>query len=495
MNLAFFTLLVALATSSMFAEVSKEDWSQWRGPSLNGSSRARNLPALLDPSSLSWTAPLPGKAGSTPIVSGDRVFGTSPDDQKNLLLLCLDRKSGRELWRQTVGVGDKEVGRNNMCAPSPITDGQRVYTLFGTGDFAAFDLDGKPLWNRNIGKDFGSFAVMWIFGSSPLLHEDRLYLQVLQRDEMPPDYPRFDGKSKRDSFLLCLDAKTLAPSPLCGFSVPALFSTKTAFTYRSCNAMKCPPDYPRFDGKSKRDSFLLCLDAKSGKDLWRHIRKTDSTKESSESYATPISFQGPNGWELVVVGGDYLSGHKFSDGSELWRAHLYEKRDDWYRIVTSPLIAAGRILASGPKGQPVVAFRGGGKGDVTTSHRDWEFRAAPTDWSTPCVLDGALFVLDGQKRRITRVNPETGDPVWSGKIPGAGPIWGSLSGGEGKLYCHDENGTVNALSAGDKFEVLSSHFFVGEAPCKGSIALANGQILVRTAKALHAFGQVKPVAK
>jgi outer membrane protein assembly factor BamB len=440
MNLFFSTLLVALATSSILAAVSKEDWSQWRGPTLNGSSRARDLPALLDPSSLSWTAPLPGKAGSTPIVSGDRVFVTSPDDQKNLLLLCLDRKSGRELWRQTVGVGDKEVGRNNMCAPSPITDGHRVYTLFGTGDFAAFDLDGKPLWNRNLGKDFGSFAVMWIFGSSPLLHEGRLYLQVLQRDEMPPDYPRFDGKSKRDS-------------------------------------------------------FLLCLDAKSGKDLWRHIRKTDSTKESSESYATPIPFQGPNGLELIVVGGDYLSGHKFRDGSELWRARLYEKRDDWYRIVTSPVIAAGRILASGPKGQPVVAFRGGGKGDVTTSHRDWEFRDAPTDWSTPCVLNGALFVLDGQKRRITRINPETGAPVWSGKIPGASPIWGSLSGGEGKLYCHDENGTVYALSAGDKFEVLSSHFFAGEAPCKGSIALANGQILVRTAKALHAFGQVKLRAK
>ena len=410
----------------------KGDWSQWRGPFLDGSSPARDLPGGLSTDNLAWSTPLPGKAGSTPVVQGNRVFLTSPDEQRNLLLICLDLKSGKELWRRTVGVGDREVGRNNMCAPSPVVDGKRVVVLYGTGDFAAFDLDGKELWTRNLGKDFGNFAVMWLYGASPLLHEGRLYLPVLQRDEMPSDYPRFDGKSSRESFLLCVDPKT-------------------------------------------------------GKDLWKHVRKTDSTKESHESYATPVPYAGPDGPELIVVGGDHVSGHRFQDGSEIWRARLYEKRDDWYRIVTSPVVAEGLVVAAGPKGQPVVAFRGGGKGDVTASHRAWEFRDAPTDWSTPCVLDHHLFVLDGQKRVVSKLEPKTGKVLWSGKIPGNGPIWGSLSGADGKLYCHDENGTVHVLSAGDSYQLLDSHAFPGEGPSKGSIALSEGRILVRTAKALHCF--------
>jgi len=152
------------------------------------------------------------------------------------------------------------------------------------------------------------------------------------------------------------------------------------------------------------------------------------------------------------------------------------------------VIAGGYILASGPKGQPVVAFKPGGKGDVTTTHRAWDFKEAPTDWSTPCVLDGHLFVLDGQKRIVSKLDPANGQKIWSGNIPGNGPIWGSLSAADGKLYCHDEAGTVFALSAGKAFEVLSSHAFTGEAPCKGSVALSHGNLFVRTAKALHCFG-------
>jgi len=427
---------IALVSASA-AALSREDWPQWRGPNLDGSSTVSGLPATLDAENLAWSAPLPGKAGSTPVVCGDRVFLTTPDEQKNLVLLCLNRKTGKELWRQTVGVGDREVGRNNMCAPSPITDGERVFALFGTGDFAAFDLEGKPLWSRNLGKEYGNFAVMWLYGASPLLHEGRLYLPVLQRDEMPQDYPRFDGKAARESFVLCIDPGT-------------------------------------------------------GKDLWRHVRKTDSTKESGESYATPVPFQGPSGTELIIVGGDHVSGHRMDNGSEIWRARLYEKKDDWYRIVTSPVVAGGLVLAAGPKGQPVVAYRGGGSGDVSASHRAWDFREAPTDWSTPCVVGSHVFVLDGQKRIVTKLESKSGAKVWSGKIPGTGPIWGSLSAADGKLYGHDESGTAFVLSAGGEFQVLFTRTFEGESPSKGSVALAHGQVFVRTANAIHCFASGGP---
>ncbi len=424
--------LVALGclTVAVGGLLNAANWPQWRGPNLNGSIDATGLPGAVTRENIAWSAPVPGKAGSTPVVWDDHVFVTSPDEVGNLVLIDYNRRDGSERWRQVVGVGDKDKGRNNMAAPSPVTDGERVVVLFGTGDFAAYDLAGKELWKRNLGKEYGRFAVMWIYGSSPLLHEGRLYLQVLQRDEMPADYPLYDGKPQRESFLLCVDPVT-------------------------------------------------------GRDIWRHVRRTDSTKESHESYATPIPHRGPNGTELLVVGGDHVSGHRPEDGGEIWRARLYEKRDDWYRIVTSPVSVGGLILACGPKGQPVVAFREGGKGNVTDSHVAWRFTENPTDWSTPLVLDGKLFVLDGGKKVLSRLDPRTGETIWSGRLPVREVVWGSPTGADGKIYLHSEEGTLVVCSAGDRFEVLGTLAFEGEGPCKGSVAVAGRQVFVRTAKHLH----------
>src|SRR2546425_3245606 len=95
-------ILIALGsflTLTAFAE----NWPQWRGPAFNGSSTEKNLPAKLDPAdNLVWKTPLPGVSGATPIVWGDRVFVSSPDAQKNLLLLCLNRRDGKILWQKQV---------------------------------------------------------------------------------------------------------------------------------------------------------------------------------------------------------------------------------------------------------------------------------------------------------------------------------------------------------------------------------------------------------
>ncbi len=426
---------LALALASAWAVAHAGNWPQWRGPNLNGSAPAKDLPAALGPGEVRWKFPVPGRAGATPIIWNDHVFVNSPDESGNLVLIALDRANGKERWRRTVGVGDKEKGRNNMAAPSPVTDGKQVITLFGTGDLAAFDMEGNPLWKRSLAKDFGRFSVMWIYGSSPLLHEDRLYLQVLQRSPMPADYPLFDGKPERESFLLCLDPAT-------------------------------------------------------GKDLWRHVRKTDSTLESQESYATPLPVRMKDGsTQLVIVGGDHVSGHALEGGAEVWRARLYDKRDDWYRIVTSPVAHDGLVYACGPKGQPVVAFRGDGQGNVTSSHVAWKFTENPTDWSTPLVMDGKMFVLDGGKKVLSRIDPKTGAKVWSGKLPTREVIWGSPTGADGKIYVHSEEGTVVVVDAGDAFQVLGSVTFEGEGPCRGSVAVAHDQVFVRTAKNLYCFGK------
>lgn len=427
-----FPLMLLTLGVAWVGAAAAEDWSQWRGPHFNGSAQVQPLPAQLSKSEARWVAPMPGPAGSTPVVSGDRIFLTSPDEAKNLNLLCLDLKSGKVLWTRTVTVGDKDKGRNNMAAPSPVTDGKRVIALFGTGDVAAFDFDGNELWKRPLYRDHGRFAIMWIYGASPLLLDGQLIIPVLQRDEMPADYPLFDGKPERESFLLSLDPAT-------------------------------------------------------GKTLWKSVRKTDSTKESHESYATPVPYRGRNGVEVLIVGGDHVSGHDPKNGAEIWRARLYEKRDDWYRIVTSAVASDGLIYASGPKGQPVVAFRDGGRGDVTATHRAWEFTEAPTDWATPLLYEGKLFILDGGRRVLSRVDPQSGKLIWTGKLDVAETVWSSPTGADGKIYLVSEKGTVLVLAAGDEFKVLG-RLDLDESPTRSTVVPTSAGILVRTAQNLYCFG-------
>ena len=102
-----------------------ENWPQWHGPYFNGSSTEKDLPAEWSKTeNVAWVAPLPGYSGATPAVWEDSVFVSSPDEQKNLLLICLDRRTGKVRWQKVVGLGNREKGRNNMASPSPATDGK-----------------------------------------------------------------------------------------------------------------------------------------------------------------------------------------------------------------------------------------------------------------------------------------------------------------------------------------------------------------------------------
>src|SRR5271154_2556574 len=191
---------IALSASCLLAlgavSCQAENWPQWRGPFLDGSTTETNLPDTFSKTeNVLWSAPLPGSAHATPIIWDDSVFINSPDADGNLLLLCLDRKTGKVRWQKQVSTGNRTKGRNNMASPSPVTDGKTVWTMFGTGDLAAYDFSGKELWTRHLTKEYDRFVINWLYGCSPLLYKNRLYVEVLRR-----------GPS--DSFVLCLDPQT-----------------------------------------------------------------------------------------------------------------------------------------------------------------------------------------------------------------------------------------------------------------------------------------------
>src|SRR6202011_1403974 len=133
----------------------------WRGPDHTGVSRETALPTVWsEEKNIAWKLPMPGIGGSTPAVWGDRLFLTSSDG-KDLALLCVSTQ-GKELWKRKVGkVGRAIIKKDeaNEASNSPSTDGKHVWALFGSGDLACFDFDGKEIWKFNIQERYGKYRI------------------------------------------------------------------------------------------------------------------------------------------------------------------------------------------------------------------------------------------------------------------------------------------------------------------------------------------------
>ena len=187
-------LIVAISAPLTGAEEKTENWPGWRGPRGDGTSLEASVPTEWDAPSgknIAWKIPIPGKGHSSPIVWEDKVFlatfvdGKGEADKPDRLLLCLDRKTGKELWRETVIEAPKEKKHtlNSYASGTPVTDGELVYVTFLLPDFgsetertpgdmivAAYDFEGNQKWLVKPGR----FASVHGYCSSPVLFEDKL---------------------------------------------------------------------------------------------------------------------------------------------------------------------------------------------------------------------------------------------------------------------------------------------------------------------------------
>jgi outer membrane protein assembly factor BamB len=153
------------------------DWPFFRGPDRDGKSAETKLPLEWNKDkNIKWRVKLPSGGNSSPIVSGGKVFVTCAEDKKGVgrSLYCFDRATGKQLWVKTVtwDQPDTTHDANPYCGPSPATDGQRVVAWHGSAGLYCYDMDGNQLWKR----DLGIIHHIWGYGSSPIIHGDRVYL-------------------------------------------------------------------------------------------------------------------------------------------------------------------------------------------------------------------------------------------------------------------------------------------------------------------------------
>lgn len=175
-NITIILFLSLTLMDSSFAE----NWHQWRGTNNDGISNETAVPIKWSQTeNVQWRLPLPGEGASTPVVWKDKIFLTSADEN-NLVLLCIST-DGEELWKRTLAQGNrtKRGDEVNNAAPSPTTDGQYVWAFLGTGDLVCYDFKGNSIWHTNIEERYGDFRLGFLMSMSPLLHKDRLYLQLI----------------------------------------------------------------------------------------------------------------------------------------------------------------------------------------------------------------------------------------------------------------------------------------------------------------------------
>ena len=412
-------LTAAVLVISCSSVIHAANWPQWRGPSLDGSSPETGLPAEFGPNqNIAWSAELPGRGGATPIVWGSRVFISAQDEDETTYALALSAEDGRILWKHRVGNGSTNSRGQTACTPSPVTDGERVYFLYSNGDLLAFDMDGEKLWGRDLHEDHGEWEIRWGYGSSPLLWRGNLYITVIHGD------------------------------------------------YR-----KKAPEQAR--------SYLLCVDPETGEDRWKHMRPSPADWEAKQAYSTPIPLDRGNTQQLIVAGGEHVTGHDPSTGRELWRSPTFNPRDmKYFPLVASPVVADGKVLICAPRGSNLYGIRYG------SSEWAWRQKRRAGFSPTPAAYRGRVYVLDDQRRRLLLVEPKTGKIIDECELPGRGALHPSPSAADGKIYCIDGRGRVMVVSAEKPLEVLHTAQFEGR-KVRSTITISGGRLFIRVNDTLH----------
>jgi outer membrane protein assembly factor BamB len=232
-------------------------------------------------------------------------------------------------------------------------------------------------------------------------------------------------------------------------------------------------------------SYVLRVEGKTGKTLWRVERPTQAIVESPDSYATPALLKYGNNVEIVVLGGDCVTGHDPANGKELWRGNgLNPNNNGNYRIVASPVVADGVVYAP-TRERPLTAFRSGGRGDITESHRLWQFRSGP-DVPTP-VTDGKYFYSVNDRGIMWCLDAKTGAEIYGQQRLKSATYSSSPVLADGKIYITNEDGLTTVVKAGPQFEILAENSLNDY--CLSSPAISDGQIFMRTTQFLYCIGK------
>lgn len=361
-------LLAVTLLIGVMGAVRADNWPRWRGPEGTGQSKEKNLPlkwAAEGNASIRWKTELPGPGMSSPIVWGDRIFLTQALDKdgKQRALLCFDRKDGKELWRGVTEYGEKEstyAGEPHYCSASPATDGERVIASFGSAGIVCYNMAGKRLWKRDLGK----CEQIWGNAASPIIYRDLVILNF--------------GPGER-TFLTALNKKN--GQDVWKVTEPGTYGDKPSEWVGSW----CTPTVANLKG---RDELIMlwpqavkAYNPLTGTLLW--ICKGMGNLVYNSPLVTPDTIVGFSGF-----GGPYLAVKPGGKG-DVTETHRLWREEKATQRVGSGVMVGDHVYILNENGTAQCIER-------LTGKTLWTERAGGRAWGSMVYADGRIYVTDQQ---------------------------------------------------------------------------------------------------
>ena len=432
----------------------KGSWPSFRGPGASGVADGQSLPDKWDVKTgenILWLTPIPGLAHSSPVVWGNQIFVTSAISSKpgatfkpglygdgdasddssphKFMLYAIDKRTGKIAWERIAAEGpprNKRHIKSTYASASPATDGRVVVAWFGSQGVHAYDVNGKPLWQVDIGKvDMGAYDIPsfeWGPASSPIIWKDLVLLQV---------------DTQADSFLLALDVATgktvwkTDRAELPSWGTPTVIST-TAGDEVVTNA----------------SNYIRGYDPRTGKELWR--------LGGSSKISAPTPFLAPT-----------------APGAR-----------DGLIIVTSGRRPEQPIFAIRPGGRGDLSLP---KGETSSAAIAWSKTGRGAYMPTPVLYDSILYVI-ANNGVFDAYDPKTGEEIYRKRAEPVGSGFSaSPVAADGRIYLSSEDGDIIVVAAGREFKQIAVNS-MGDL-VMATPALSEGVMYVRSASSLTAIGK------
>jgi outer membrane protein assembly factor BamB len=428
--------LLVLGTFAVDAAPRGSNWSQWRGPEGNGVSSETNLPAeWSDTKNIKWRTPIAGRGHSSPIVWGNKIFLTTDIEGEAVPgAKAVEHKDDGKPYKHPDSIGaDHKHTLKVLCIDR------------GTG---------KQLWERTA-------------------YEGTVYDDRHRKGSYASPTPATDGSHVYSYFgtegLYChdLDGKLIwrvSPGKIATFGMgtgtsPVLFENTVI--------LQCDED-------NGEKSFIVALDKKTGKEVWKTPRKVQA------SWSTPLIVRGPHRTEMITSGNELIISYDPKTGKELWQAKGHQSN-----AIATPVAGNGMVFVyAGFPVKRTLAIMLGAAGDLTNSNSVvWQYDKG-TAYVPSSILYGDLLYLLSDRGIITCLEAKTGKIVYEGgRVPIPATFTASPVAFDGKILLISEDGDTFVIKAGPKHEVIATNSI--REPVYASPAISDGMIFIRGEKNLY----------
>ena len=435
-------VLLSFSPNALFGQT-QENWPQFRGPGARGVASGPNLADHWSASeNIAWKTDLPGRAWSSPIVWEDRVFLTTAISSEEL-----------ESPKKGLYFG------GNRPEPREVQEERRVICL----DL----LSGKVLWDKAV-------------------HQGPADTAIHLKNSFASETPVTDGERVYAYFgnlgLYCLDFEG-------GVVWSRPFEPRAIRNGWGTAASPVLHEDRLFILNDNDDeSYLLCLDKRTGEEVWREVR------DEGSNWSTPFIWQNDRRTEIVTLGTDKVRSYDL-EGKLLW----------WLVgmstiTIATPYASDGLLyLSSGyvrDPLRPLYAIRPGASGDISLEPEQTSNEAIA--WSNPTaapynpttlLYDGRVYVLY-DRSLASCYRSRTGEPLYEReRLPKGRHFTASPWAYNGKVFFLNEDGVTFVLRAGDEFEVLHTNELADDDMCMATPAIVGDRLLLRTSARVYCVRQ------